>query len=120
MVTILEPFHRCTLEVEGARGNGALYDMLPTMHLLLEHLKNAKAMHSAQPDTHFLQSFELAWQKLNKYYSMKESNSVLYAAVDLLPGMKFEYFKINWAEHPEWIKDVRSKVIDIWERKYVL
>ena len=27
--------------------------------------------------------------------------AVLYAAVALHPGMKFGYFEINWAEHPD-------------------
>ena len=42
IVTILEPFYHCTLELEGHRNNGVLYDLLPTMDTLLEHLETAK------------------------------------------------------------------------------
>ena len=45
IATILEPFYRCTLELEGHRGNGALYDMLPIMDFLLNHLEVAKTIY---------------------------------------------------------------------------
>ena len=111
MIRILEPFHRCTLELEGHRGNGALYDMLPVMDIVLDHLENAKLMHTASTSPpHMLQSIDLAWQKLNKYYTMTESNAVLYAAIALHPAMKMEYFETNWADHPDWIDDARKRV----------
>jgi len=70
IVNIVEPFHRCTLELEGHRGNGALYDLLPTMDYLLEHLETAKSHHTAaNSTTHLISSILLAWQKLDKYYA---------------------------------------------------
>ena len=33
-INVLELFHSCTLLLEGFRGIGALYDMLPTMDTL--------------------------------------------------------------------------------------
>ena len=46
MDNILEPFHRCTLELELHRGNGALYDLLPAIDNLLKHLETAKKNHA--------------------------------------------------------------------------
>ena len=95
IIVILEPFHRCTLELEGHRGNGALYDMLPTIDYLLEHLESSKSLFATSASLHLMSSIELAWSKLNKYYALTEANTVLYAAVALHPSMKFDY-RINW------------------------
>ena len=118
LVTILEPFYRLTLSLEGHRSNGALYDLLACMDTLLEHLEDASNKYIANSASdHLITSIKLAWDKLNKYYSLIDNNTVLYAAVALHPGMKFEYFEVNWAEHPEWIVNVRQKVQDLWIQK---
>ena len=44
MINVLEPFYSCTLLLEGFCGNGALYNILPIMDTLLEHLETAKSM----------------------------------------------------------------------------
>ena len=120
IIVILEPFHHCTLELEGHRGNGALYDMLPTIDYLLEHLESSKSLFATSASLHLMSSIELAWSKLNKYYALTEANTVLYAAVALHPSMKFDYFEVNWSEHVDWIIDARLKVKDLWETRFVL
>ena len=98
----VEPFHHCTLELKGHKGNGALYDLLPIMDYLLEHLETVKHHYTASNSTpHLISSIQLPWEKLNKYYTLTDSNTAVYAAVALYSGMKFEYFEINWAEHPD-------------------
>src|SRR5882757_5384094 len=42
LVVILEPFERFTLELEGKRQNGALYDIFPVYDKLLAHLEEMK------------------------------------------------------------------------------
>jgi len=42
LVVILEPFERFTLELEGKRQNGALYDVFPVYDKLLAHLEEMK------------------------------------------------------------------------------
>ena len=54
IIVILESFHRCTLELEGHRGNGALYDMLPTIDYLLEHLESAKLLFATSGSLHLM------------------------------------------------------------------
>ena len=107
IIVILEPFHRCTLKLEGHRGNGALYDMLPTIDYLLAHLESAKSLFAASESLHLMSSIELAWSKLNKYHALIEANTVLYAAVALHLSLKFDYFEVNWSEHVDWIIDAR-------------
>ena len=119
IVNVLEPFHRCSLELEGHRGNGALYDLLPTMDYLLDHLESTKSIYTpaaaGSGSRHLSYSIGLAWEKLNKYYTLTENNTALYAAVALHPSMKFDYFDINWVEHSDWIKDAKVKVKHLWE-----
>lgn len=99
----------CTLELEGHRGNYALYDLLPTMDSLLEHLEATKANHTAANSTpHLINSTLLAWQKLDKHFAY-------ICAVALHPSMKFAYFAINWAEHSVWIESARVKETLRWE-----
>ena len=120
MANILEPFHRCTLELEGHQGNGALYDLLPTMDYLLEHLETSKTLYSTPTSSlssYLPMSIDLAWNKLNKYYALMDENTILYAAVALHPSMKFDYFDINWPEHPDWIQNARMRVKKLWETK---
>jgi len=59
MVTILKPFYRYTLELEGHHGNGAPYDLLPAMDFLCEHLESAKSLYSGS-SVHVVSSIELA------------------------------------------------------------
>ena len=119
IVTILEPFHRLTLTLEGHRTNGALYDLIPCMDTVLDHLEDAsrKFIHSNFASKHLTMSIKLAWDKLNKYYSLIDNNVVLYASVALHPGIKLEYFELNWEEHPEWVSDVKEKVYNLWIKK---
>ena len=76
LVAILEPFHRLTLTLEGHRSNGALYDLLPCMDTLLDHLEDAsrKFIASNFASDHLIASIKLAWDKLNKYYSLVDNN----------------------------------------------
>ena len=86
------------------------------MDYLLEHLESALHLHTASDATsHILISINLAWGKLNKYYSLTETNLVLYAAVALHPSMKFDYFETTWQEHPAWIENAKAKVQELWE-----
>lgn len=88
------------------------------MDTLLEHLETAKSTYTASNSApHLVQSILLAWEKLNKYYSMTDANVVLYAAVVLHPALKYDYFEINWAEHPDWIKDAKCKVEALWQHR---
>lgn len=87
------------------------------MDELLEHLEKAKREH--QESSRFLTtSIALAWEKLDKYYSLTDTNPVLYAAVALHPGLKYDYFKYAWAEHQDWIDNAKNAVQILWESQY--
>ena len=95
---MLEPFYQTTKLLEGHYGNGALYEIFTIMDTLLEHLEIAKGLHN-NLSQHLAKSIILEWEKLNKYYSLTDTNPVLYAAVGLYPPLKYENFKYAWKDH---------------------
>ena len=86
MLQILEPFHQLTLDLQGHRENGTLYDIFPAMDSLLSHLEETQGLFTESPI--LVHALQLAWEKLRKYYTLTDLNPVLYAAVALHPSMR--------------------------------
>src|SRR5213080_1234151 len=63
-------------------------------------------------------SIELAWSKLNKYYTLTDVNPILYTSVVLHPSMKYDYFNIKWRDRPSWISHARTCVTSLWMDVY--
>ena len=55
---------------------------------------------------------------LNRYYSLADRVSVLYAAVALDPDTKLRYFEIEWCDHPDWILLATTKSKYLWTMEY--
>ena len=91
------------------------------MDRLLDHLEEVKKQYLASNpmSEHLFTAINLAWMKLNKYYALTDNNAVLYAAIALHPGMKFDYFEANWSEHPLWITNAKDKVRALWTSRYL-
>jgi hypothetical protein len=114
---LLEPFYRLTKELQGnigdARMNGALWDVLPTMDFLLQTLEDAKEQFVTTNPT-FANCVNLAWQKLNTYYTLTDKSPVYVAAVLLDPRMRLEYFQRRWHNRQEWINEARTKFMALY------
>ena len=65
---------------------------------------------------HFSVNINLAWLKLNKYYSMLDNTLVYMAAVVLHPCFKWKWLEKAWNERLEWLgaarKSFNSLLID--------
>lgn len=59
-----------------------------------------------------------SWAKLRKYYELMDRSPVYAAAVVLNPQLKWDYFKMNWKEHPDWIAQAEKSVEDLWFTMY--
>ena len=71
------------------------------------------------PDiTHISTSINSSWAKLRKYYQLMDQSPVYAAAVALNPEHKWDYFRTNWAEHPDWISQAEKSVEDLWLTMY--
>ena len=65
---------------------------------------------------HFSVNINLAWSKLNEYYSMLDNTPVYMAAVVLHPRFKWKWLEKAWNERLEWLgaarKSFNSLLID--------
>jgi hypothetical protein len=56
----------------------------------------------------------LAWQKLDEYYSKTDQSPVYLAAVALLPGLEWKWLGKAWRGSPDWINRARVEVKKLW------
>jgi hypothetical protein len=122
LLRLLKPFRDLTLRLEGkgkTGSRGAVWEILPAMDLLLEHLESAKAEYEHTHEyTHVKTAINNAWLVLDKYYNLTEMSPIYVAAVVLNPKCKWQYFEKRWQERPEWIAAGRAAVKDLWETEY--
>ena len=113
LYNLLSPFKELTIELQGnivgARMNGAIFDVLPAMDMLLNTLEDAKLAYKAQK-SHFASCINLAWTKLDEYYNLSDNSPIYVVAVMLDPRLKLQYIESRWSTHPEWIEIAQEKV----------
>jgi hAT family C-terminal dimerisation region len=113
MCELLRPFKYITKDMEGnigdSRMNGAICDVLPAMDFLLQHLEEAKKKYVSTKST-LSTCINLAWKKLDEYYTLTDSTPVYACAVILDPRLKLHYFQRRWREHPRWIAKAKGKI----------
>ncbi|RYP04132.1 hypothetical protein DL765_010295 [Monosporascus sp. GIB2] len=63
-------------------------------------------------------NLNLAWLKLNEYYTKLEETPIYVTALALHPAYRWRWFERNWADHPEWIQHARDQVEDVWLEGY--
>jgi hypothetical protein len=59
-------------------------------------------------EDHFSINIDLAWQKLDQYYSKLDESPVYVAAVVLHPCHKWRWFEKRWKERPKWLITARQ------------
>ena len=89
--------------------NGAIFDVLPAMDLLLSQLEQAKVTYRTT-NPRLASCINLAWKKLDEYYQLSDSSPAYVAAVVLDPRMKFQYFEKRWASHPDWVITAKERI----------
>jgi hypothetical protein len=117
-LSILQPFKVATKSLEGrATGGqfGAIWEVLPAMEFLLEHLEELKQQYKNHPDDHFKIGINLAWQKLDEYYNKTSVSPAYVAAVVLHPALRWQWIKKQWSDWPDWIKDAETEVLKLWQ-----
>jgi hypothetical protein len=113
LMKLLNPFKEVTMDLQGnIRGekmNGAVFDVLPAMDMLLQQLEVAKTAYQ-QRKSPFATCINLAWMKLDEYYSKTDTSPIYVASVILDPRLKLRYFEQKWLMHQDWIDRARSEV----------
>ena len=99
-------------------------ELISQIRLAKGSIKNAKKVpapqiQAAAPNViYILNSINSCWEKLQKYYALIDESPVYAAAIALNPEHKLDYFKINWEDHLNWIKQTEESIEDLWRIMY--
>ncbi|ENH63533.1 hypothetical protein FOC1_g10000098, partial [Fusarium oxysporum f. sp. cubense race 1] len=67
---------------------------------------------------HFRININLGWQKLDKYYQLLSETPIYYTGLALHPAYRWKWFDRKWAGNPEWIRQAKRIVHDVWHYEY--
>ena len=81
---------------------------------MLETFEDFKSRYESYPVEHFKVQINLAWQKLDEYYSRLDDAPVYVAALALHPRYKMRWIKKKWQDRPEWITAAEASVEELW------
>jgi len=103
ILEFLAPFREEILLLEGNRKQVALHDVYPSLEVIRNPLLSFLSRIS-DPASHFHQSLTLAWNKLDKYYSLRSLSPVICASIVLNPNVDsfFESTEHGWGDQPCW------------------
>lgn len=126
---VLEPFETATLKLQGnnATGWGSVWQVLPTIEPLLNHLETQRdhflnrrtfidGRESYLPDEeeHIGSSSNAAWKKLSKYYQLTDSSHVYATSLILRPDRRLAFLKRKWSDNPEFYEAAESSLRKAW------
>lgn len=101
----------------GSYGN--IWDVIQGFEFLLDKLESYKAMAEHFPDPeHFRININLGWQKLDKYYQLLSETHIYYAGLAHHPAYRWKWFDRKWVGNPEWIRQAKRIVHDVWHYEY--
>ena len=132
-LSILGPLKDASIALQGrpTEGkHGALWEVLPTMEFLLEHIKSMYDKVKDVPDPredleppaeaqivarHFRNTLQLGWASLDKYYSKTDDTPIYLAALVLHPAYKWTWIERQWSSKRQWIATGRKAVDGLWQ-----
>jgi hypothetical protein len=117
-MAILAPFKEVTKELEGQpyHGNrGSIWEVLPSMEYLLEHLEAMKERYEYHPDIHFRTNINLGWSKIDEYYNRTKESPAYVASLVLHPQYKWQWIEAEWKEFSCWIIEAKEMVAGLWK-----
>src|SRR5947209_10762903 len=88
---LLKPFWKMTLRLQGQATSGkygAIWEVLPAMELLINHLEAASKVYTHRKFKHLHTCINNTWVKLCEYYQLLNASSVYAASLVLNPAIK--------------------------------
>jgi hypothetical protein len=86
---------------------------------LLGKLEKYKAMAKDFPDPEqFRIGINMAWEKLDKYYTILDTTPIYYTALALHPAYRWGWFEQAWVHKPDWIRSAKRIVQEVWDESY--
>lgn len=117
IMEILEPFAEWSTRLQVKYNNGCIANILPLMDELKEILENAKNT-PRYNSRHILSMLSNALRILSNYYKKTEVCPSYIVAVVLNPGMKMEYFEVQWDNRPDAINLAKNILNNMWVNTY--
>ncbi|OWT42252.1 restless-like transposase [Pochonia chlamydosporia 170] len=101
----------------GSYGN--VWDVINGFEFLLGKLEKYKAMAKDFPDPEqFRIGINMAWEKLDKYYTILDTTPIYYTALALHPAYRWGWFEQAWVHKPDWIRSAKRIVQEVWDESY--
>jgi hypothetical protein len=69
-----------------------------------------------QQEDHFKANINLAWQKLDDYYTLTDRTPIYVAVVILHPRYNYSWIQRKWHDKPNWIKATDEAMKTLWEQ----
>ncbi|EFZ03427.2 restless-like transposase [Metarhizium robertsii ARSEF 23] len=130
MVTILGHYENTVKTLEGdgitrkrkkgyCGSYGNIWDVIHGFEYLLEILEYYKSVAGdfSEPE-HFKVGINMAWEKLEKYYSKLNETPIYYAALAFHSAYRWNWFMDHWAERAEWIEEAKGMVQEVRVNSY--
>jgi hypothetical protein len=119
---LLKPFWKLTLRLLGQAANGkfgAIWEVLPAMEVLINHLEAASKIHTHRKSKHLHICINNAWIKLREYYQLLDDSPIYAASLVLNPAIKERHFDRNWRGGLEsWIPKTKEDIQTFWSAEY--
>lgn len=124
---LLRHFETCVKKLEGGGKRririggkeaafGLMQDICPAYEWLMGHLEEAKLYADQTPEpAHCRTNINLAWVKLNKYYSSIDQSPAYYAATVLHPAIRWDFLYRAYRERPDWIEKAQQLISGLWQ-----
>lgn len=94
------PFQEATIYLEGNTPeghHGSIWEVYPVFEALIQHLDKMKKRFPKDTFSELADSINLAWSKLDDYYTLIDKTPAYMMAMVLHPRYKYAYFKKKWA-----------------------
>jgi hypothetical protein len=139
VIEALEPFHNVTKRLEGEAetgSHGVIWEALPMFDYLMTKIETRKTQLEQEEEAQalirrggqrhqrhvnpLLICYQNAWQKLQKYNNLTDTNHEIYAAATLLnPCLRKGWFIKRWTgSSAPWIEEMIKTNKKYWEKNY--
>ena len=122
----LKPLYEATLQVQGRQGS--VWESLPLLQRLLSHFEQLREVNAFRADHLAVDPPQdqvpvnpvlticanLAWQKLDKYYTLTDDSDAYVSAIALHPRKRFGWFDRHWGDNEGWIEPAKKAVKAAW------
>jgi hypothetical protein len=122
IVEVLRPFASITKMLEGNASNGlhgSIWEALPALEALIKHMDKMKLKYTQELHPQLATSINLAWSKLDEYYSKLDNTPAYTASLTLHPQFRLDYFVERWTGSlKKYLGPTKKAMRELYLRQY--